>query len=147
MDIAKAKAGVRGRHAKKRIGRGTGSGHGKTSGRGHKGQKARSSVSVKILAEGGQRPLFRRLPKRGFNNTRFKSGYHVVNIGELEAFEKGARVDAAALREAGLVRAKGGEIKILGGGELTKALVVVAHKFSQSALEKIAKAGGSTEVA
>jgi len=147
MDIAKAIARPCGRHAKKRVGRGTGSGHGKTSGRGHKGQKARTSVSVKILAVGGQRPLFRRLPKRGFNNTRFRTVYQVVNVGDLNVFEAGGKVDVAAMRGAGLVRASGSNVKVLGGGELQKALTVVASRFSRSASEKIQKAGGSVEVA
>ena len=137
-----------GKHKRrKRVGRGTGSGHGKTSGRGHKGQKARTSVSVKILAEGGQRPLFRRLPKRGFNNTRFRTVYQVVNVGDLNVFEAGGKVDVAAMRGAGLVRASGSNVKVLGGGELQKALTVVASRFSRSASEKIQKAGGSVEVA
>ena len=147
MDIAKAKIGTRGRHAKKRVGRGTGSGHGKTSGRGHKGQKARTSVSVQTLSEGGQRPLFRRLPKRGFNNTRFKVVYQIVNVGDLNVFERGTRVDAAVLREARLVRGSASVVKVLGGGEIDRALVVVASKFSKNASEKIQKAGGSVEVA
>jgi large subunit ribosomal protein L15 len=147
MDIAKAIEGTSGRHAKKRIGRGTGSGHGKTSGKGHKGQNARSSVSVKVLAEGGQRPLFRRLPKRGFNNTRFRTVYQVVNVGDLNVFDAGTRVDAKALRGVGLVRGSADNVKILGGGDLAKSLVVVAVKFSVSASDKIVKAGGSVEVA
>ena len=144
MDIASAKAGVSGRNAPKRVGRGSGSGHGKTSGRGHKGQKARTSVSVKVLAEGGQRPLFRRLPKRGFNNTRFRVEYQVVNVSDLNRFDAGERVDSDALRMAGLVSRKG-SVKILGNGVLEKALTVVAARFSKSASEKIAAAGGSTE--
>jgi len=147
MDIAKAIQGYSGRHAKKRIGRGTGSGHGKTSGKGHKGQNARSSVSVKVLAEGGQRPLFRRLPKRGFNNTRFRITYQVVNVGDLNVFDAGSRVDAQALRGVGLVRGNADNVKILGGGDLEKSLVVVAARFSVSASDKIVKAGGSVEVA
>jgi large subunit ribosomal protein L15 len=147
MDIAKAKANPRGRHAKKRIGRGIGSGHGKTSGRGHKGQKARTSVSVKTLAEGGQRPLFRRLPKRGFNNNRFKTVYQVVNVSDLAIFEAGARVDAEALRKVRLVRGSSNNVKVLGGGEIDRALTVVASGFSKSAAEKIQKAGGAVEVA
>lgn len=146
MDIARAKMSPRGRHAKKRVGRGTGSGHGKTSGRGHKGQKARTSVSVKILAEGGQRPLFRRLPKRGFNNRRFRIEYQVVNVGDLNVFEAGARVDGRALRDARLVRGSSDDVKILGGGELQKALTVVVSKVSKSASDKIQKAGGTVEV-
>jgi len=145
MDIASAKAGVSGRSSRKRIGRGTGSGHGKTSGRGHKGQKARSSVSVKVLAEGGQRPLFRRLPKRGFNNARFRTAYQVVNVSDLTRFEADSRVDAEALRKAGLI-SRTGPVKILANGDLDRALTVVANGFSKSASEKIQKAGGSVEV-
>jgi len=147
MDIAQAKSGPRGRHAIKRIGRGIGSGHGKTSGRGHKGQKARSSVSVKPLAEGGQRPLFRRLPKRGFNNTRFRTEYVVVNVGDLARFDAGSRVDVEALRKAGLVRGKNASVKLLGGGEIDRALTVAVSKASASAAKKVAAAGGSVEVA
>ncbi len=148
MDIQTAVKKPAGRRPKKRVGRGTGSGHGKTSGRGHKGQKARSSVSVKPLSEGGQRPLFRRLPKRGFNNARFRREYAVVNVGDLSArFESGARVDVEALRAARLVRSKGKAVKIAGGGEIDKALTVVASAFTESARRKISEAGGSAEVA
>ena len=120
MDIAQAKSGVAGRKSRKRVGRGNGSGHGKTSGRGHKGQKARSSVSVKPLAEGGQRPLFRRIPKRGFNNARFGVKYQVVNVGDLDCFDAGSRVDFEALRGAGLARERTMPVKILGAGELDR---------------------------
>lgn len=146
MDIATAKSGVVGRHARKRVGRGTGSGHGKTSGKGHKGQKARSSPTVKILMEGGQRPLFRRLPKRGFNNAIFKAVYQVVNVGDLARFEAGSRVDADALFKARLAREHGIAIKVLGTGEIDRPLTVVAAAFSQSAAKKITDAGGSVEV-
>ncbi len=146
MDIAKAVQGRAGRHAKKRVGRGIGTGHGKTSGRGHKGQKARSSVSVKTLAEGGQRPLFRRLPKRGFNNARFTVKFVVVNVSDLARFDAGSRVDVEALVKAGLVRGKNAKVKVLGGGEIDRAVTVAASRFSESAAKKIQAAGGTVEV-
>ncbi len=146
MDIAKAKETVTPRQDRKRVGRGTGSGHGKTSGRGHKGQKARTSVTVKVLAEGGQRPLFRRLPKRGFNNTRFRKEFQIVNVSDLNIFDAGARIDADALRKVGFVRGSANNVKVLGNGEIEKALTVVAAKFSKAAIEKIEKAGGTVEV-
>ncbi|MBO4459383.1 MAG: 50S ribosomal protein L15 [Clostridiales bacterium] len=131
-----------------RKGRGAGSGNGKTAGRGHKGQNARSGGGVRPGFEGGQMPLYRRLPKRGFNNKRFAPAYIEVNIEDLERFE-GTEVTAASLAEAGIIslpKVNDG-IKILGNGELTKALNVQAKKFSASAKEKIEKAGGTaTEV-
>lgn len=131
-----------------RKGRGAGSGNGKTAGRGHKGQNARSGGGVRPGFEGGQMPLYRRLPKRGFNNKRFAPCYIEVNIEDLEKFE-GTDVTAEALAEAGIIslpKVNDG-IKILGNGELTKALNVKAKKFSSSAKEKIEKAGGTaTEV-
>ena len=131
-----------------RKGRGAGSGNGKTSGRGHKGQKARSGGGVRPGFEGGQMPLYRRLPKRGFNNKRFAPDYIIVNIADLERFE-GTEVTAKALAEQGsitLPKVNDG-IKILGNGDLTKKLDVKATKFSASAKEKIEKAGGTaTEV-
>ena len=131
-----------------RKGRGPGSGNGKTAGRGHKGQNARSGGGVRPGFEGGQMPLYRRLPKRGFNNKRFAPAYIEVNIEDLERFE-GTEVTAASLAEAGIIslpKVNDG-IKILGNGELTKALNVKAKKFSSSAKEKIEKAGGTaTEV-
>ena len=131
-----------------RKGRGAGSGNGKTSGRGHKGQKARSGGGVRPGFEGGQMPLYRRLPKRGFNNKRFAPDYIIVNIADLEKFE-GTEVTAAALAEQGIItlpKVNDG-IKILGNGDLTKKLDVKATQFSASAKEKIEKAGGTaTEV-
>ena len=131
-----------------RKGRGAGSGNGKTSGRGHKGQKARSGGGVRPGFEGGQMPLYRRLPKRGFNNKRFAPDYIILNVGDLEKFE-GTEVTAKALAEQGIItlpKVNDG-IKILGNGELTKKLDVKATKFSASAKEKIEKAGGTaTEV-
>ena len=132
------------KHAKKRVGRGIGSGLGKTAGRGHKGQKSRSGGFHKVGFEGGQMPLQRRLPKRGFTSP-FRKEYAVVNLGQLEAFEKGSVIDAEALVKAGLVGKIQDGVKILAKGELTKSLVVKAHKFSSAAKEKIVAAGGSVE--
>ena len=131
----------------KRLGRGIGSGLGKTSGKGHKGQNARSGGGVRPDFEGGQMPLVRRIPKRGFNN-RFRKVYSIVNIKALEAkFESGEVVDAEALIITGILsKIEDAGVKILGGGELTKALTVKANKFSASAKEAIEKAGGSVEV-
>jgi large subunit ribosomal protein L15 len=131
---------------RKRVGRGTGSRHGKTSTRGSKGQNARSGGGVRPGFEGGQLPIQRRLPKRGFSNARFKTEYAVVNVGDLEQFENGTLVDLSALRSAGLVKAVHDGVKILGNGELSKCLTVQAAAFSRSAEEKIAAAGGKAEV-
>ena len=129
-----------------RVGRGHGSGNGKTAGKGHKGQNARSGGGVRPGFEGGQMPLYRRLPKRGFNNARFATNYAIVNVSDLDVFEDGAVVDAAALVESGLVNDKCDGIKILGNGEISKKLTVHAAAFSQSAKEKIEAAGGKAEV-
>lgn len=128
----------------KRIGRGPGSGTGKTAGKGHKGQKARSGGSIKAGFEGGQMPLQRRLPKRGFTPLQ-RVEYSLVNIKQLEIFDAGSLVDAAALVSKGLIKNVCANIKILGNGDITKALTVTATKFSQSAKEKIIAAGGSIE--
>ena len=133
------------RHSRKRVGRGTGSGHGKTSGRGHKGQNARSGGGVRPGFEGGQLPLFQRLPKRGFHNISRKE-YAVVNVEQLNVFENGAVVDVEALINAGLVKNVLNGVKILGQGELTKKLTVKANKFSESAKKAIEALGGSVEV-
>ena len=131
----------------KRVGRGTGSGMGKTSTRGHKGQWARSGGGVRPNFEGGQMPLTRRVPKRGFNNAQFAHIYSEVNVGSLEVFEKGAVVDAQALLEKGILsKILPYGIKILGNGELTKSLTIKAEKFTKSAVEKIEKASGKVEV-
>ncbi len=130
-----------------RKGRGAGSGNGKTAGRGHKGQKARSGGGVRPGFEGGQMPLYRRLPKRGFNNKRFAPQYIEVNVSDLEKFDNGAEVSAEILADAGIIslpKVNDG-IKILGNGELTKKLTVKAVKFTASAKEKIEKAGGTAE--
>ena len=129
----------------KRKGRGTGSGNGKTGGRGHKGQKARSGGKVRVGFEGGQMPLARRIPKRGFNNI-FAKPLTAVNVALLNCFEDGATVDAAAIVEAGIVSTCPNGLKVLGSGELTKKLTVKAAAFSESAKEKIEQAGGKAEV-
>ena len=128
-----------------RKGRGAGSGNGKTAGKGHKGQKARAGHGMRPGFEGGQMPLQRRVPKRGFNNI-FAKEYAIVNVSALEVFDDGAVVDAAALEEKGLIRCACMPVKILGNGELTKKLTVNAAAFSASASEKIQKAGGTAEV-
>ena len=127
-----------------RKGRGAGSGNGKTAGKGHKGQNARSGGGVRVGFEGGQLPLYRKLPKRGFKN-RFAVNYAIVNVDSLNAFENGAVVDLEALKAARLVRKELDGLKILGSGELTKALTVKASVFSASAKEKIEAAGGKIE--
>jgi large subunit ribosomal protein L15 len=133
------------KHAKKRIGRGQGSGSGKTAGRGHKGAKSRSGFKFKRGFEGGQMPLHRRVPKRGFHN-QFRVEYEVVNLDTLgERFDAGTVVTPELLRERGLVAAGASRVKVLARGEVGKALTVRAHKFSGKAAEKIAAAGGTTE--
>ena len=134
------------RHRVKRLGCGESSGHGKTSGKGHKGQKARSGGSIRPGFEGGQMPLIRRLPKRGFNNASFKVNYAIVNLGELNSFESGSRVDEEALRKHGLIRGRFAGLKVLARGELTKSLTVEADKFSEAARQRIEQAGGSVIV-
>jgi len=134
------------RHRRKRLGQGESSGHGKTSGRGGKGQTARSGSSIRIGFEGGQMPLIRRIPKRGFNNARHATRYLPVNVESLNVFEDGARVDEAALRSVGLAKGRAPGIKILGGGEVTRKLSVSAHAFSASAKVKIEAKGGTCEV-
>jgi len=145
MDLSNLKPALGSTKDRKRIGRGHGSGTGKTSGKGHKGQKARSGGSIKAGFEGGQMPMHRRLPKRGFKSLD-KKVYALVNLRDLELFEAGSVVDVQALGKAGLVKKVEDGIKILGDGELTKALTVKAHKFSKSASEKITAAGGKAEV-
>jgi len=144
MELNKLKPKKGARHAKKRVGRGPGSGHGKTAGRGEKGQKSRTGFSRMLGFEGGQMPLHRRLPKRGFTNI-FKKDFAVVNVSDLERFENGATVDEGALRKAGLVKGQNAGIKILGDGKLTKKLTVHATKFSASAKKHIEEAGGSCQ--
>jgi large subunit ribosomal protein L15 len=134
------------KHRRKRLGQGESSGHGKTSGRGGKGQTARSGSSIRIGFEGGQMPLIRRIPKRGFNNARHTTRYIPVNVESLNTFEDGARVDETALRSVGLANGPGAGVKILGSGEVTKKLSVCVHAFSASARQKIEAKGGTCEV-
>ena len=145
MELSNLKPKKGSRHAKKRIGRGPGSGHGKTAGRGEKGQKSRSGFSRALGFEGGQMPLHRRVPKRGFHNP-FRVEYEVVNLDTLGLrFDAGTVITPDLLREHGLVSRGKQKVKVLGRGEVGKALTVHAHKFSGKAAEKIAAAGGATE--
>lgn len=148
MNLTTIHHGTTKRKLKKRVGRGPGSGHGKTASRGSKGQY--SSAGAKMphwTFEGGQMPLFRRIPKRGFSHASWDKTYHVVNVGDLDAaFENGASVDAQAMKAVGLAKGPADGVRILGTGELTKKLTVKAHHFSKSAAEKIAAKGGTIEV-
>jgi large subunit ribosomal protein L15 len=145
MELSKLKPKKGARHAKKRVGRGPGSGHGKTAGRGEKGQKSRSGYSRMLGFEGGQMPLHRRLPKRGFTNI-FKKEHAVVNVSDLERFDNGATVNEDMLRKAGLVKGQTPNgIKVLGDGKLSKKLTVHAAKFSASARKQIEAAGGTCQ--
>lgn len=134
------------KHRRKRLGQGEATGHGKTSGRGGKGQTARSGSSIRVGFEGGQMPLIRRIPKRGFNNARHATRYLPVNLESLNQFEDGTQVDEGALRQAGLANGRLDRIKILGGGELSRKLTVAAHAFSASAKTKIEAKGGTCEI-
>ena len=145
MKLHELKPAIGSTTAPKRLGRGVGSGLGKTSGKGHKGAKARSGGGKRPGFEGGQMPLTRRLPKRGFTNI-YRKEYAAVNVSALECFEDGATVTAEALKEAGLVKKFLSGVKILGGGELTKKLTVCVDKVTESAKEKIEAAGGKVEV-
>ena len=131
---------------KKIVGRGSGSGLGKTSGRGQKGQNARSGGGVSPVFEGGQLPLYRRLPKRGFSNHKFKVVYATVNVGDLNVFEDGTVVTPALLKEKGIVKKQLNGIKVLGDGNLEKKLTIQANRFSSSALKKIEESGSKAEV-
>ena len=133
-------------HRVKRLGCGESSGHGKTSGKGHKGQKARSGGSIRLGFEGGQMPLYRRLPKRGFNNAAFKKKVVVVNLGDLDALADGGTINETVLREKGLIRGDFDGLKILGTGEVTKKIVVEIDAISASAREKIENAGGTVTI-
>ena len=138
---------IAGKHTKRRrIGRGSGSGHGKTCGRGHKGAGSRAGSTAVSLSEGGQMPLFRRLPKRGFSNFKFAIRCEIVNIWQLERFDDGAIVGLEQLSNAGLIANNAKKVKILGKGNLTKKLEVTAHKFSKSAEQKIVASGGTTNL-
>lgn len=133
-------------HDKKRVGRGPGSGLGKTSGRGQKGQKARSGGSINPVFEGGQLPLYRRLPKRGFTNGKFRTKYAVINLSDLNRFEDGTVITPALLKETGLIKNQLDGIKVLSNGKLERKLTIQAHKFSTTALEKIKESGSKAEV-
>lgn len=145
MDLSTLKPAIGSTKDKKRLGRGKGSGTGKTAGKGHKGQKARSGGGVKAGFEGGQMPMHRRLPKRGFRSLD-KTVYALVNLADLDVFEDGSVVGIEAFGQAGLVKKLQDGIKVLGDGEITKKLTVQAHKFSKSAVAKIEAAGGKAEV-
>ena len=134
------------KHRVKRLGQGESSGKGKTSGKGHKGQKARSGGSIRLGFEGGQMPLIRRIPKRGFNNAAFKKNYAIVNLADLNQFDDGATINESVLLEANLIRGKYFGVKVLGNGDITRKIEVEAHIFSKSAAEKIGKAGGAAKV-
>jgi large subunit ribosomal protein L15 len=144
MELNNLKPKKGSRHAKKRVGRGPGSGTGKTAARGEKGQKSRSGYSRMLGFEGGQMPLHRRLPKRGFTNI-FKKVHAVVNLSDLERFDNGAIVDEGVLRKAGLVKGAAAGVKVLGNGKLTKKLTVHADKFSATARKQIEAAGGTCQ--
>lgn len=148
MQIHDVHEGIQKHKKRKRVGRGVGSGHGKTSTKGHKGHSSRQGYKQHPLMEGGQMPIIRRVPIRGFNNGRFRKDFAILNLELLEAFfDSGATVDEAVLRAKGLVKGRHDDgLKILGDGTLTKALTVKAQKFSKTAVEKITAAGGSIEV-
>ncbi|GEN34807.1 MULTISPECIES: 50S ribosomal protein L15 [Aneurinibacillus] len=145
MKLHEIKPAEGSRHTRKRVGRGIGSGNGKTAGRGHKGQNARSGGGVRPGFEGGQNPLYRRLPKRGFTNPNRKE-FAIINLDKLNQFEEGTVVTPELLLEAGVIKNARDGVKILGNGELNVKLTVQAQKFSQSAVEKIEALGGKTEV-
>ena len=144
VDLASLEKNTGIRKKRRRIGRGVGSGYHKTAGRGHKGQKSRSGGTIPAWFEGGQMPLQRRLPKRGFKNI-FRIEYEIVNVHQLNRFAEGETVDVDLLRASGLLRSKNAQVKILGNGLLSKKITVKAHKFSGTAREKIVQAGGQAE--
>lgn len=146
MKLHELERNIKATGKKKRVGRGSGSGLGKTSGRGQKGQKARSGGSINPVFEGGQLPLYRRLPKRGFTNGKFKTRYAVINLCDLNVFDNNTLVTPALLKEKGIIKNQLDGIKILGEGKLEKSLTIQAHKFSSSALEKIKESGSKAEV-
>jgi len=146
MKLHELEKNIGAKHSKKRVGRGAGSGLGKTSGRGQKGQKARSGGSVNPVFEGGQLPLYRRIPKRGFSNHMFKHEYAIVNLEDLNNFKDGTVVTPELLKASGLVKKELSGIKVLGRGKLEKKLTIQAHKFSTSALEEIKTSGSKAEV-
>ena len=143
MNLSTLKHRPGAKHRVKRLGAGESSGHGKTSGKGHKGQKARSGGSIRLGFEGGQMPLIRRVPKRGFNNAQFRVSYAIVNVRDLNRFDEGSTVDEASLRKAGLVRGSADGVKLLSGGELKHAVKITVDRVSGAASEKVLAAGGS----
>lgn len=146
MKLHELEANIGAKQTKKRVGRGPGSGLGKTCGKGQKGQKARSGASINPVFEGGQLPLYRRLPKRGFSNHLFRKEYAVINVEDLNKFENGTVVTPALLKEKGIIKKQLKGIKVLGNGKLEKKLTIQAHKFTTSALEKIKESGSKAEV-
>ena len=147
MQIHDIHVGIQKHKRPKRIGRGVGSGNGKTAGKGHKGHSSRQGYKQNPLMEGGQMPLIRRVPKRGFSNGAFRKDYATFNVDALERFDSGATVDETALRAAGIVKGRHDDgVKVLGDGTLTKALTVHAHKFTEGAVQKITAAGGKAIV-
>ncbi|MHC4597673.1 MAG: 50S ribosomal protein L15 [Planctomycetota bacterium] len=145
MNLKSIKAKPLNRNSRMRVGRGRGTGKGKTCGRGHKGQKARSGYKWHAYFEGGQMPLFRRLPKKGFNNGRFRKAYAIINVADLNRFPAGGTVDPSVIQEAGLVSNLRDGLKILGKGDVSVALTVKAHRFSEAAVKKIEAAGGTVD--
>ena len=146
MKLHELEKNIGAKHSKKRVGHGSGSGLGKTSGRGQKGQKARSGGSINPVFEGGQLPLYRRIPKRGFKNAKFKTVYATINVEDLNVFEDGTVVTPALLKDTGLLKKQLDGVKVLGNGKLEKKITIQANKFSTSALEKIKEAGSKAEV-
>ena len=146
MKLHELEKNIGAKQTKKRVGRGPGSGLGKTCGRGQKGQKARSGGSINPVFEGGQLPLFRRLPKRGFSNHLFKTEYAVINVEDLNRLENGTVVTPALLKEQGIIKKQLKGIKVLGNGKLEKKLTIQANKFTSSALDKIKESGSKAEV-
>ena len=146
MKLHELEKNIGAKQKRKIVGRGPGSGLGKTSGKGHKGQNARSGGGVNPVFEGGQLPLYRRLPKRGFSNYDFKTRYAIINVSDLEMFEDGTVVTPALLKEIGFVKKQYDGIKVLGNGTLNKKLTVQANKFSKTAIEKIEESGSKIEV-
>ena len=146
MKLHELEKNIGANHARKRVGRGPGSGLGKTSGRGQKGQKARSGGSINPVFEGGQLPLYRRLPKRGFTNALFKTTYATINVEDLNVFEDGTVVTPALLKDKGIIKKGLDGLKVLGNGKLERKLTIQANKFSKTALEKIKESGSKAEV-
>lgn len=146
MKLHELEKNIGAKQRKKRVGRGPGSGLGKTCGRGQKGQKSRSGGSINPVFEGGQLPLYRRLPKRGFSNALFKKEYAVINVSDFNQFADGTVVTPALLKEKGIIKKQLSGVKVLGNGTLNKKLTIQAHKFSTSALEKIKSSGSKAEV-